>query len=582
MAVALAGGVAGDRTAAPAASRLVPALAVMSLGLLVVLVHRRVLGTFFALDDLVMFQQVHGLAAWPGSPWLWLSGVAWFRVVTPLWGEQPLSYHAAALLLHALNACLLGQLARRWGASRAAAWLAAGLFVACPLHFTVLLAATSVGELLALLFTLLALARRRADLAAATLIVLALLSKESVLLVPVAALAIPGPGPALRDRVRRLAPVAIPCAVAGAALLAWGAFTGRLGGHAYAADLGPNVVQNAGRLAGWSLWAREAIPDLHAGISGAAAWTWSLAAIGLTLLAAVCPVRPLVRAGAAWWWLAVLPVLPLVGRTYLHYLYVPLAGLALVGAGLFDAATERSRGRLRRPGLRGGAAAAATVLVLAYAALSDRQLGARMAARMPSVDWPLDPVLRKSEIARRSIADVSAALAGRRAKLVLLLPAAVAERIDLGTGRSLGAGTGERYELESVLDGGRSLCAFVPAVDSVEFAHDFVPGHREFTFFVTEPDGRVADIGSPPHAHAMLISTLLGNGHVRAAVEYADRALAGWPGDPECLSVAAFANERAGSHERGLELLRELVRVAPGDPLAGPARRVLAGLASGG
>ena len=215
-----------DRPAdAPGARpRAAAALACLSIALLVAVVHRRVLGTFFALDDLVLFQQVHGVTAWPATPWRWLSAVAWFRAVTPLWGEQPLPYHVAALALHAVNASLLGALARRWGASRPSAWLAAGLFAASPLHFPALVAAISVNELLALCFALLALlafAGGRTAAAAPFVFVLALLAKESVLLVPLAALAIPGEGGGLRARLRRIAPLAIAGALAGAALLAW-------------------------------------------------------------------------------------------------------------------------------------------------------------------------------------------------------------------------------------------------------------------------------------------------------------------------------------------------------------------------
>ena len=553
----------------------------MSLALLVAFVHRRVLGTFFSLDDMVLFQRVHGVIPWPGTPWRWLSGVAWFRLVTPLWGEQPLPYHVANLLLHTLNAALLGLLARRWGASRVAAWLAAGLFAVSPLHFTTLLSASSIGELLALLFTLLALlalAHKRTAVAVVVPFALALLAKESVLLVPLAALAVATRGEGLRDRARRVAPLALLGAAVGAALLASGMFSGRLGGQAYAVAFGSNLIQNVARLASWSLWPRDPIPDLHAEMSGAGVLAWPLAAIGLTLVAALGPTRPPVRAGAAWWWLAALPVLPLVGRTYLHYLYTPLAGLALVAAGVFDSVAPQVLARVRGPlARRHGGWLIATLLLLTGAGLADHQLAARMAARMPSVDWPLDPVLRKSEIARRSITDVRDALAGRHANVVLLLLASVAETIDLGTGRGVRATLSGQYQLESVLDEGRSLRAFVPAVDSVEFVHDFVPGHGDFTFFFALSDGHVGEIGIPPRAHAIVVSTLLASGKVSAAREYADAALADRAREPGYLYMAACAHEAVGDHARGLEMLHELVRVAPADSFAWAARQILAG-----
>jgi hypothetical protein len=556
-------------------------LAFVALAALVVFVQRRVLGTFFALDDLVLFQQVHGVIPWPLTPWRWLSGFAWFHVVAPAWGENPVPYHAASLAIHVANAGLLALLARRWGASPTASWFAAGVFGVSPLHFTALAAATSVGELLALGFLLLALlacADPRTSRAALLPFALALLAKESVLLVPLAALAIPVAGESAASRLRRVAPLAAGGAVAGALLLAWGVGSGRLGGQAYAAGFGANVVQNVARLASWSLWPREAIPDLHAALRGAGERFWPLDALALTAAAFALSRRPLLRAGAAWWWLAVLPVLPLVGRTYLHYLYVPLAGLALVVAALFDGAFAWAGARSRRdaPAPARFAVPVALALLAAFAAFADRQLAARLSARMPSVDWPLDPVTRKSEIARRAITDVREALAGRRTNVAVLLPGSLAAGVDLGSGRATRAVEGARFELEAVLDGGRSLRAFVPNADTVEFVHEYVPGHAGFTFFMARSDDHVVELGPPPAAHAYVIATMLANHDEAGAVRYADAALADRPDEPKVLYMGAFASEQAGDHAGGIERLRRLVRVAPGDSLAPAARQLLA------
>src|SRR5262249_50336269 len=69
---------------------------------------------FFALDDLILFQQAAGIRPWPATLWRWLSGWAWFRAVLPLWGHEPFPYHAASLALHLGNTVLLHRLARRW------------------------------------------------------------------------------------------------------------------------------------------------------------------------------------------------------------------------------------------------------------------------------------------------------------------------------------------------------------------------------------------------------------------------------------------------------------------------------------
>src|SRR5262249_43217046 len=135
---------------------------------------------------------------------------------------------------------------------------------------------------------------------------------------------------------------------------------------------------------------------------------------------------PALRAGAAWWWLAVLPVLPLPGRTYLHYLYVPLAGAAIAVAALFEAVALR-----RSAAAPGGRARWIGVgaLVLDYGAWSDVLLPVREDLRMSATDWPLGPVLRKSEIARRSIADVRSALNGRHARVAILIPASISQDV---------------------------------------------------------------------------------------------------------------------------------------------------------
>lgn len=524
-------------------------------------IHRHELQAYFALDDLVMFQQAHGIRPWPLTAWRWLSGWAWFRAVLPFWGDQPFPYHAMSLLLHVTNALLLMRLARRWGASVPAAWVAAGLFACSRLHFPALLAATSIGELLSLTFLLVALglASPRADREPATgtppqpdarvawglavlAIALAVSAKESVMLVPLAALLIvrssttsPETAPAdpattgLLARARALWPVLVTGAVLGTLLLLSGLGSGRLGGQAYSISFGLNALENVARLAGWSLDLVDPIPDLHASTAGVMTFVLPAVALALTLLAGFRG-GPLARAGAAWWWLAVLPVLPLPGRTYLHYLYVPLAGLALASAAAFDAWRVRGeKPAVPRAGRR--AWAVATLLLLVYGVWSDVLLSMRMDLRMPSVDWPLDPVLRKSEIARRSIGDVAGYLSGRHANVVILIPAATSRPVDLGTGRVVADSVAKRYALREVLDDGRSLRAMVRSVDSVVIVHDYEPGRAGWEYFVSQADSHVLPLGALPQGHVRLVQGMLTLGLTDLARDYAQKALAADPGD---------------------------------------------------
>jgi hypothetical protein len=520
-----------------------------ALAALAAVVGRHTLGGFFALDDLILFQQAAGVRPWPLTAWRWLSGWAWFHAVVPIFGHEPLPYHAASLVLHVVNVVLLFSLARRWGASPVAAWLGAGLYAASRLHFPALFAASSIGELLSLTFTLGALLLAgpgRRAWAALALFAVALSAKESVLLVPCAALLVPSPPPGtLRERARALAPLVAGGALLGAALLVAGLASGRLGGQAYTVSLGANLAENIARLFGWTIDLRDPIPDLHATTTGQAYWLLPLLAVTLTLLAFRLTRDPLLRAGALWWWLAVLPVLPLPGRTYLHYLYVPLAGAALAVAALVDRVlAARSRAK---PGSGRRRWVVAVLVLLVYAAWTDVLLALRLDLRMTSTDWPLDPVLRKSEIARRGIADTRAVLAGRHANVAILIPASISHDVNLGSGAVAADAPVKRYALEDVLDAGRSLQAFVPEVDSVVFVHDYEPGRTGWTLLLSRSDSHLVLLGVLPAAHARFVEAMLVSQLPAAALEYADRALADQPGD---LAMRALRERAAAAVPR--------------------------------
>jgi hypothetical protein len=499
---------------------------------LALVVGRHTLGGFFALDDLILFQQAAGIRPWPMTLWRWLSGWAWFRAVVPVWGHAPFPYHVASLALHALNAVLLQKLARRWGASPLAAWLGAGLFAASRLHFAALFAATSIGEILSLTFTLVAFLiagpGKRAWLALAAFGV-ALSAKESVLLVPCAVLLVGASS--FRERARSLAPLVGGGAVLGVLLLASGLGSGRLGGQAYTVSLGANLAENVARLFGWTIDLWDPIPDLFATTAGTARWLLSGLAVAVTLVALQSAREPRLRAGAAWWWLAVLPVLPLPGRTYLHYLYVPLAGAALVVGALVDRMLAARSAKTGKPGPgRAGWVVALAVLVV-YAAWSDVLLSMRVDVRMTATDWPLDPVLRKSEIARRGIEDTRASLGGRHGNVAILTPASISRSIDVSTGAVKEDAPVRQYALQSNLDDGRSLRALVPEADSVEFVHDYVPGHAGWLLLLSRSDSHLVPLGQLPAAHARFVEAMLASQLTAAALDYADKALKDRPDD---------------------------------------------------
>src|SRR5258705_4398538 len=156
--------------------------------------HRRALGVYFHPDDLISMEWTRGILPSPDfGLWRLLSGKVYFAAALGVFGTEPLPYHLLNALLHMASVVLLYALARRWGASMAAATLAAGLFGAARPAFSVLQQAVGVGELLALALAIGAIlaCERRTLAARAVAVVLfaaALLSKEAVLLLPLALL----------------------------------------------------------------------------------------------------------------------------------------------------------------------------------------------------------------------------------------------------------------------------------------------------------------------------------------------------------------------------------------------------------
>jgi hypothetical protein len=145
-----------------------------------------------------------------------------FRLDRLVGGTQPLVYHLSSIALHALACVLLLFLLRRLGLPQPWAALAAALFAVHPSHVEPVCSISARSELLAFIAVLGALfqvtAGRPGRLGAAGGFVAALaacLAKESgIIVLPLAALVVLLPGPALEHRAARLIPVALGCASA--------------------------------------------------------------------------------------------------------------------------------------------------------------------------------------------------------------------------------------------------------------------------------------------------------------------------------------------------------------------------------
>lgn len=361
-------------------------------------VFRGSLGYFFAQDDFAGLARARGVLPPLAGPWRWISGQLYFDVMRAVAGDHAAAYHLTSLAVHtAVSAALAWALARRLAAPAALA--GAAFFAAHPSHYTALYSISGIGELLAALFALLAVAAWAgaggARWLAPAAFALSLLCKENTLLLPAGLLvarasgarvprderrllAVPdraadGGTPVARaagDRARRarggLDPVLAAMfgvAALGTAMLAMGdAFGVRRGlaeGSAYRLGFGRNLIENALTYAGWM--AHVAVPFVR-GYTDAVdppAMPWGVALLAAWIGGLFVPAwrdRGWAAAGilAA---LLIAPVLPLRHHTYHYYLYAPLLAVAWGVAIAADAAIEAlGRGRAPRAG-RGAATA---------------------------------------------------------------------------------------------------------------------------------------------------------------------------------------------------------------------------------
>ncbi|MFI5370598.1 MAG: tetratricopeptide repeat protein [Candidatus Eisenbacteria bacterium] len=517
------------------------------------------MGAFFAPDDLISLERARGLVApYPVPFWRVLSGSGYFALALRGFGTDPFRYHLFNLLVHALNVTLVFLLARRWSRRTLVATLAAGLFSVSRLYSTALLQAVGIEELLALAFTLLALlafdaTRPRRVLAACGLFAAALLSKESVLLVPLILLLPLAPVAPWR---RRVAGVAALLAVSAVYLIVFFAWRGSMtvsGGEAYATRYGVNLLHNLMTYVSWMGNLGDATPDLTGRVSDTA-WRhaiWIVAGL-VTLAAAAWRDPVLVVAGFAWFVLALVPVLAYLHHSYLHYLYPALPGMTLAIGRSCDALFDWAGARWRAPVARRVGWALAAVLILTHAGLTERVNERRWSAMTPGTELPVDPVLRKGELARHVVDTIDPSIQGRHARLVFLTPPEASTLVDITTGRSIAEpGSGIPNLLISVLDEGRGLRALRPQLDSVAFVPRWSMAYRDFDLVATTVDGFAVNFGQGPVAHLELARALFDSGNAKLAVDDLDAAIPAYPGDPRLAYTRARIVAVAGGSGSG-------------------------------
>lgn len=476
-------------------------------------VHRGALGNYFSTDDLILFERARGLAPFPATVWRWLSGQAYFRALWPVFGVEPFGWHAVALLLHGLATALVALWARRLGANRTTAVLAALLFGTTARARMVVGQVTGIGECLAAVFTLVALVRlagggTRARAEAPAWHAAALLSKESVALAPLAAVAGAASGADLRARLRDAAlPLAMSAAMWAYVLLARPA-TGSLGGDAYAFGFGRHILAH---LFTYTLWSADPV-HLAQAIDNPPPLAWAAAALAV-LSALVLYVwhsgSRVARAGLVLWAATILPVLPLVNAVYEHYLYLPRAGFALA---LAAAVAGGSRRRLAY-GLAGFLAAVHGLTALMF-------LSTMQNLKIAELGLPQDAFLRKMAVIRNVAGDVRGRFSGSPVHLVIYTPPGAAKLFDSRTGEVIDPATGPRLRyslLQAVTDEGRGLRALEPALADVRFAEHASAADSGAVLATNIGDGHLAIHGAAPSAHAEMADWWAAHGYPDAA-----------------------------------------------------------------
>jgi hypothetical protein len=470
------------RSSTALAEHLFPSLAAAAIG---VVVFRGSLDYFFTQDDFAALARAAGLLPRFVEPWRWLSLQAFFDLMRPLAGLDPRPYHAAGLVLHASTAALLAAWLAR-ALSGPSALVGASFFAAHAASFTALYWISTIGDLaslfLCLLAMILALRSDRSRWWALPLYAASLMSKESVLPLPVCIAAVSawrrsqpvtrsGPSP-IRD------PLLWAMSLIGAAYAIYFVSVNDLGpgtspgGAPYTAGLGPHVIENLLTYAGWTL--NAFLPTVHGWSDAPDPTVYPWAAATLLAWAAGAFWQPLRRRG----WLAagacyaalLLPVLPLPHHTYHYYLYAPLAAVAWCVASLFDALGEQASGARGRGAGRSGrhAFGAAWIVAAALAGLLALN-GAALVRKIETApfmrpDMRSEPLVDRARIAGAVMEGLRRAELRPGTTLVFWSPEA---RADAGTASA------ESYwerNVRSALYDGVAVRVMFPQVAAVRFA----------------------------------------------------------------------------------------------------------------
>lgn len=509
-------------------------------------VHFAALGAFYSPDDLILLERVRGIAAFPETIWRVLSGRVFWVGMFPLFGPDPLAWHALSLALHVAATFLVGLFARRLGASRATTFLTALLFGATARARTVVWQVTGTGEILALLaalaVALILLASRswRARSAAGLVHAIGLLCKETIGLAPLA-LVFARTGAGERRVSGRALVLPLALTVALGLLLAMNrSGTGSLGGEAYALGFGRHILDH---LLTYTLWSTDLV-HLFAGFGSPLPWAWAIGAGVLLSGMVVFAWRSgssLARVGLAWWFLLLLPVLALRSAEYEHYVYAARAGWSLAFASLLLAAVRGLEPRGNGAPTDRGIAWITVILVGSlHVVTAAMYLTAMHAVRIPETGLLRDTFLRKMEVARNAAVGLERGLLTTPTRLVVYAAPGEAVLFSVRSGRATAASATDepRYTLiDAVFDDGRGVRALFPFLTDVRFSEHVAARDTAAQIAVNAAGGQVVVCGVGPEGHAAAAAFWSERGLTQAARTHLDEALQLYPAEPLLLAA---------------------------------------------
>jgi hypothetical protein len=462
-----------------------------------VLVFHGSLQLFFAQDDFSALARAKGLLPRLETPFRLLSQQLFFDAMWPLAGTHPFPYHLASLLVHIACSLTLFLLLQR--ASSLSASLIGALFFAChPASFTAIYWISAIADPLSLFFalaSLLALSARRQRWIAIPLFLLALLSKESTVLLPLAAMALIsllGHGKGIPRGDHKHSPRST-IAVLGAISLIYIAYLTHINamGHSLAPNIAPyavafdsTILANLFTYLGWTTNFSILTVRSFSDAVDKSALPWAVATLLGWLIGLLSPSlrrRGWLAGGVAY--LAFLtPVLPLKNHTYHYYLYAPLAGAAFCVAAFFDYSMAFATHSIKR-----GPSILVPALLLAGGLLILN--GALLVWKVEHYPFVLpqmrsDPIVDRSRIASNVHTDLQAAPLPPGINLLFWCPTAETASPQI-------RGDYWKQNVRSALADGLAIRVLFPPVARVIFIDGYTSASKPYLYCVYGVDGHV-------------------------------------------------------------------------------------------